>query len=230
MKIHYIQHVNFETPGAILEWTHRKGASVFHTFSFNNAPFPSLNDVDALVIMGGPMNIYEDNKYSWLKKEKHFINRALLLKKKIFGICLGAQLLADVLGAKVYKNSETEIGISPVYLTKEIQNHSLFQNIPSSFMALHWHGDTFAIPKGAIRIAKNEVSQNQGFMYNNQALALQFHIEVNENSLSNLLINSQEDLKKTGPFIQSEEMIRSSFRKHQKEMKKNLFNILDNFF
>jgi len=230
MKIHYIQHVNFETPGAILEWAQRKGASVSHTFSFNNEPFPFLNDFDALVIMGGPMNIYEDHKYSWLKEEKHFINKTLHFKKKILGICLGAQLLADVLGAQVYKNLETEIGISPVYLTKEIQNHSLFQNVPSSFMALHWHGDTFAIPKDAIRIAKNGVTPNQGFLYNNQALALQFHIEANENSLSNLLVNSQEDLKKTGPFIQSEKIISTSFRKHQKAMKNILFNILDNFF
>lgn len=230
MKIHYIQHVNFETPGAILEWTINKGVSVSHTFSFNNDPFPSLSDIDGLVIMGGPMNIYEENKYSWLKKEKHFIKKALQSKKKIFGICLGAQLLADVLGAKVYKNSETEIGISPVYLTKEIQNHSLFQNIPSSFIALHWHGDTFAIPKGAIRIAKNEVTPNQGFLYNNKVLALQFHIEANENSLSNLLKNSQEDLKKAGHFIQSKETILALFDKHQKEMKKNLFNILDKFF
>jgi GMP synthase-like glutamine amidotransferase len=110
MRIHILQHVPYESPGSITDWAEEKGFPVSYTRFYENGQLPRLEDFDLLVIMGGPMNIYEKDKYPWLMLEKAFIQNCLSAKKKILGICLGSQLLADALGTKVYSNKEKEIG------------------------------------------------------------------------------------------------------------------------
>ncbi|WP_211325058.1 type 1 glutamine amidotransferase [Hydrogenothermus marinus] len=129
MRIHYFQHVPFETPANIENWAKEKGHLFKGTYLYKNQPFPDFSSFDMLVIMGGPMSVSDENKYPFLKREKIFIENAIKLNKKVVGICLGAQLIAEVLGSKVYKNKEKEIGWYPVYLTDEGKKSNIFKDL-----------------------------------------------------------------------------------------------------
>ncbi|MBI4652543.1 type 1 glutamine amidotransferase [Candidatus Desantisbacteria bacterium] len=201
MKIHYLQHVKFENSGNIEKWAYKKGHTVSKTLLFNTERFPKINEFDWLIIMGGPMNIYEEHKYPWLNKEKKFIKKAIENQKIVFGVCLGAQLIADVLGAKVVRNKYKEIGWFPVSLTEEGKKSNIFSVFHDEFIVFQWHGDTFTIPAGAVRIAKSKGCENQAFEYNNRVFGLQFHLESSVESINNLLINCSSELVE-GPFIQ----------------------------
>ncbi|MBI5418272.1 type 1 glutamine amidotransferase [Candidatus Poribacteria bacterium] len=214
MNIHFLQHVPFEDGANIEVWAHNKGYKISKTLLFNNEKFPEMNSFDWLIIMGGPMNIYEIEKYTWLANEKKFIEKAIANQKIVLGICLGAQLIADVLGAKVTRNKHKEIGWYPVFLTDEAKQSKNFNKIPSEFIAFHWHGDTFEIPNGAIRIAKSKGCENQGFEFNNKVIGLQFHLESTMPSINKLLTNCSEDISR-GLYIQSSLEIFSLFNNLQ---------------
>jgi GMP synthase (glutamine-hydrolysing) len=228
MKIHYLQHVEFETPANILKWAERKGHTISGTHLYKNENLPDLKDFDFLVIMGGPMGIYDEEDYPFLKEEKIFIKEAINGNKLVLGICLGAQLIADVLGSKVYKNKEKEIGWFDVKLTEELKKTKIFKNFPKKFKAFHWHGDTFDIPNGAIHIAESEACKNQAFEYNHgKVVALQFHLEVDKNAVKRLIENSEEELKEKGKYIQfPEKMLKNT--QHFEEVENLLFKMLDN--
>lgn len=171
MKIHYIQHIEFETLGTIAEWIEIREHSLSNTLLYNNENFPGLDNFDLLIIMGGPMNIYEYEKYPWLREEKVFIEEAISAGKAVLGICLGAQLIADVLKAEVFNNNYKEIGWFPVFIVKqEISETFLLKNVPEEFTAFHWHGDTFSLPEGAKHLFASEACKNQGFIYRNTVL------------------------------------------------------------
>ncbi len=228
MRIHYLQHVPFESPANILNWAKERGHSITGTHLYKNQPFPDFSSFDMLVVMGGPMGVYDENKYSFLKREKVFIENAINLGKKVLGVCLGAQLIADVLGAKVYKNKYKEIGWFPVNLTEEGKQSDIFKNLPNEFTPFHWHGDTFDLPRGAKRTAYNEATQNQAFEIDGKIIGLQFHLETTKESAKELIENSQEELKEKGKYIQSlEEML--SKDDYFTLIKYQLYQLLDNF-
>lgn len=208
MKLHYLQHVPFEDLANIAVWAENKGYEISRTSFFNNDKLPPLSEFDWLVIMGGPMNIYEEEQYPWLAAEKSFIADAISHKKIVLGVCLGAQLIADVLGGPVSKNNYKEIGWFPVSLTSEAKKSALFNNLPQNFTAFHWHGDTFQIPPGALRIAGSEGCSNQGFVFSDRVVGLQFHLESSPKSI-NLLIDHCGDEIISGKYIQSPEQIRA---------------------
>lgn len=223
MKIHYLQHVPFENLGNIENWAVEKGFDFTCTKLYEEENLPELESFDFLIILGGPMNIYEEDKYSWLKAEKEFIKKAVENNKTVLGICLGAQLIADVLGAKVYQNKHKEIGWFPVKLA---QNQDLFKNMPDELNAIHWHGDTFDIPAESILIGSSEACQNQGFVYDNKVAGLQFHLETSPESLKNLINNCKDEIK-SEKFIQTAEYMLSQ-DKYFENLKKNLYVFLDN--
>lgn len=200
MRLHYLQHVPFEDLANISPWAQEKGHSITKTLLYNNEILPSSESFDWLIIMGGPMNIYQEDKFPWLKQEKKLIEQSIKDKKKILGVCLGAQLIADVLGAKIYQNKYKEIGFFPVQLTDQSEQSIFFQSIPKEFMAFHWHGDTFDIPHKAKHLAKSEACLNQAFEYKN-TLALQFHVESNNQSIKKLIDNCTDELIQA-PYIQ----------------------------
>jgi GMP synthase (glutamine-hydrolysing) len=182
---------------------------------FAKDPFPNLDDIDWLVIMGGPMGIYQEDTYPWLVKEKKYIDQAIVNGKIVLGICLGAQLIADVLGARVYPNTYKEIGWFPIQKTRDTAETRIADFLPEQIDAFHWHGDMFDIPLGAVHIAKSAACENQGFVYDDQVVALQFHLETIEQSARDLIAHCEDDLTK-GPFVQSPEAILtepSRFRK-----------------
>lgn len=155
---------------------------------------PRLETIDWLVVMGGPMNIYEEADYPWLKAEKMYIRQAIEAGKRVVGICLGAQLIADVLGGPVTRNVHKEIGWFPVELSPEAKRAGLGAVLPWSFDAFHWHGDTFAIPPRALPLGHSEACANQGFLFDKRVLGLQFHMEMTEAGASELILHGEDEL------------------------------------
>ncbi|MDD3247233.1 MAG: type 1 glutamine amidotransferase [Methanosarcina sp.] len=204
MKIHCIQHVKFETLGTITEWVEKKNHFLSSTHLYENESFPEVDTFDLLVVMGGPMNIYEYEKYPWLKEEKAFLEKAIAEGKAVLGICLGAQLLADVLKAEVFQNNYKEIGWFPVSAVKDEKSEiPLLKGIPDEFPAFHCHGDTFSLPEGAKRLFESEACKNQGFLYKNRVIGLQFHLEMSNQAIRNVIENCRGELVK-GKYIQKE--------------------------
>ncbi len=225
MRIHSLEHEPFEGLANIDVWAKKKGHSITRTLLFNNEELPDISDFDWLFIMGGSMNIYEEEKYPWLKREKNFIAEAISSKKIVLGVCLGSQLIADVLGGRVSRNKYKEIGWFPVILTKEAKSSLIFSALPNKFFALHWHGDTFKIPPGAARIAESEACANQAFEYG-RVIGLQFHLEYSVDSI-NLMIQNCGDEIMDGKYIQTQDEIVSQISNMHK-IKEILNTLLDN--
>lgn len=202
MKIHYLQHVPFEGIGYIQQWADDNKHSVSKTELFNNQAPPSTDDYDLLIVMGGPMGIYDYEEYPWLKDEKEYIKNAIDVKKTILGICLGAQIIADVLGGEVTHGKNKEIGWFPIVKTSDANNTKLGSLLPNEMMAYHWHGDTFSVPEGATRLYTSEACSNQAFIYNDNIVALQFHLETTEKSMGDLISNCEHELV-DAPYIQT---------------------------
>jgi GMP synthase (glutamine-hydrolysing) len=202
MKINWLQHVEFEGLGCIESWLNKNGHDVSCTrlWAGDHLPFPA--EFDGLIVMGGPMGIYDEEEYPWLAAEKAFIKEIIKQDKPVLGICLGAQLIADGLGSTVFKNEQKEIGFFP------LQDGGTF--FPEEFMAFHWHGDTFGLPDGAVRLASSKVTENQAFLYKDNVLALQFHLETTEESLLSLYENAKDEIA-DAPFIQTLEEMRPFF-------------------
>ena len=194
LRIHYLQHVQFEDLGCIEDWAKLKGHSISSTKFYENGLLPEIFDFDWLIVMGGPMGVYDDDKFNWLSGEKTFISQAIQAGKKVLGICLGAQLIASALGASVYSNPEKEIGWFPVRLSPEVLSADFLGNHSDEFPVFHWHGDTFDLPEGATRIASSEACINQAFVFGQKVVGLQFHFEVTEKSLERMIAFCGDEL------------------------------------
>ncbi len=202
MRLHSFEHVPFEDLAKIGVWGQKHGYLLSRTRFYANDSLPSWSEFDWLVVMGGPMNIYEEKRYPWLAQEKAFIADAIAHGKLVLGVCLGAQLIADVLGGPVSPNQFKEIGWLPVSLTAAASSSPLFHNLPSEFIAFHWHGDTFQIPPGALATASSLGCANQAFAYTNKVVGLQFHLESTPASVRKLMDNCGDELV-PGPYIQT---------------------------
>ncbi len=185
MNLHVIQHIEIEGPGIIADWAREQGFSVATTHLYRNEPLPDLAEVDFLVLMGGPMNIYQDRDYPWLSAERAWLREYLTTGKPAVGVCLGSQLLADALGGRVKQNPMVEIGWFPVHFSAE--GRERFPFLPASHDVIHWHGDTFELPAGAVLLGSSDGCVNQGFLYDDRVLGLQFHPEMTREGLSRLI-------------------------------------------
>lgn len=210
MRVHYIQHVPFENSANIGTWAQEHGYLLTKTEIFEGEPFPDSSEIDILAIMGGLMNVYQYRDYPWLKEEKKFIEKAINRKIKVIGICLGAQLIADVLGARVTQNPYVEIGWHDVTLTDVGANSNILMGFPKTFIAFHWHGDTFEIPDGASHLAYSEACANQAFKYENNVIGLQFHLEYSQESIEKMLDNCSDELV-GAQYVQNKERIRFNY-------------------
>lgn len=227
MKITALLHAEFEVPGLIKDWFVNRGHE-FEEIRLYDGEKINSEDSDLILVMGGPMNIYEEEKFQWLAEEKRFLKNAIKENKKILGICLGAQLIADVLGAKVYKNSQKEIGWLPVKREKGFSESYFFHDFPETAYVLQWHGDTFDIPDGCVKTAFSETCANQAFEYGSQILALQFHLEADSGMVKKMLENCSNELT-DGKYTQKEGEIIIGTKKYSDESNFLLGKILEKF-
>jgi len=204
VRIHALQHVAFEGIGHIGPWIAAQGHQLSLTRLDANETLPSVDDFDRLVIMGGPMNIYQEARYPWLRAEKALIRESIAAGKSAVGICLGAQLLSDALGSPVFAGQEKEIGWLPIRLTEAGKKTGLLAGLPEQATVFHWHGDTFAIPEGAVHLAESEGCRSQAFLYDHRILGLQFHLESTPETVASILAHCGDELQATGPYIQTE--------------------------
>jgi GMP synthase (glutamine-hydrolysing) len=202
MNIHCLQHVPFEGLGSISPWIQVNGHRLTWTRFHKGEMCPPVDDIDWLIVLGGPMNVYQEAEYPWLRMEKHLIEQALKKTKTVLGICMGAQLIADVLGAGIRSNRFREIGWFPVEKTDISTAVPLAAFLPKQLEVFHWHGDTFDLPDGTVRLAGSAACENQGFIYRDRLIALQFHLETTPQAARALIDHSREDLA-AGPFVQT---------------------------
>ncbi|MDX1496504.1 MAG: type 1 glutamine amidotransferase [Salinisphaeraceae bacterium] len=165
---------------------------------------PTMDDYDWLIVMGGPMSVHDEADHPWLASEKQAIRAAIDAGKAVLGICLGAQLIAHVLGAEVGANTQKEIGWFPVKLTQNAALSPLFAEFNTEFDAFHWHGDRFDCPRRALRVALSKACDQQAFTYNERVVGLQFHLETTTESARAIIRYCAEDLG-DGEYVQSVE-------------------------
>lgn len=226
-KIHCFQHVPFEDLGCIGIWINQNNHKLTYTKFYEEYSIPEPEDYDWLIIMGGPMGIYDYEQYQWLSEEKRAIKKAIDANKTVIGICLGSQLIANVLGEKVYRNPEKEIGWFEINLTEQAKTANLLVGqTAEKRMVFHWHGDTYNIPANSIHLAYSSCCKSQAFLFNENVLGLQFHLEVTEESIKNMIKNAGNELV-GGNFIQSESAILSQTQFIEAN-NKMMFELLNN--
>ena len=220
MRIHSIHHVPFEGLGTISDFLKQRQLKHSATWLNENNTFPLQEDFDALIIMGGPMSVHDESIFSWLVLEKEFIKQTIDEGKPVLGFCLGAQLIAQVLGAEVKKAPYKEIGWF------EIENceHNTVLSVPDNFKAFHWHGEMFEVPQQALPLWYSEACQNQGFIYEN-IIAVQCHFEMTSKTAKALCEHCPDDML-PGEYVQNEQQIlqQSSLFELSQQF---LFNLLD---
>ncbi|MBO9155098.1 type 1 glutamine amidotransferase [Chitinophaga sp. GCM10012297] len=217
MRIHHLQHVPFEGLAAIEDWAKQRSHTLTATRWYETDVLPRLEDFDMLVVMGGPMGIYDEADYPWLRDEKKFIRQSIDSGKPVLGVCLGSQLLADVLGAKVYPNRHKEIGWFPVQFHPELNNGEL--------VVCHWHGDTFDLPEGAVRLAESAACKNQAYRYGDRVYGLQFHLETTPGSMEGMIAACGHELAKA-EWVQTAEEMRNGLP-YAEATRTVLFRLLD---
>ncbi|MCX6901242.1 MAG: type 1 glutamine amidotransferase [Verrucomicrobia bacterium] len=225
MNLHYLQHVPFEGLASIETWVAARDHQVAVTRLHAGDLLPRLDQLDWLVVMGGPMNIYEEDKFPWLAAEKRFIKAAIDAGKIALGVCLGAQLIADVLGGPVFKNAHKEIGWFPVRKTEAAARSRVFEVLPAELEVFHWHGDTFALPPDATHVARSAACENQAFICDERIVGLQFHLETTPES-ARLLAQHCPDELVAGPFIQTAEAMLADERRFGR-INETIWKLLD---
>jgi GMP synthase-like glutamine amidotransferase len=231
MRLHCLQHEPHEGPGLVASWcrTHGHGLACHEVAGVAaGESFPEMHDDDALLVMGGGMGANDDGRYPWLTAEKRFIEECARAGRRVIGICLGAQLIASVLGAPVYRNRQKEIGWHPIVLTAAGTASPLFAGCPSSFPVFHWHGDTFDLPAGAVHLASSAATPHQAFLAGERVLGLQFHLETDAALIERFMAGGRAELV-AGDFVQEAEEIRLGFR-HLDAVHGYLDRLLDVFF
>lgn len=202
MRVHYLQHEPFEGLGSMAKWFETHPATLAATHIYHaDASLPDSNDFDWLILMGGGMSVHDEDALPWLRPEKEFVRQAIDRGKIVLGVCLGAQMIAAALGARVFKNPVKEIGWFPVTREPEAENHRLGQVLPEVTEVFHWHGETFDLPEGATRLARSAGCLNQAFVWGERVVGLQFHLETTLESARELIAGCPADLV-PGPFVQ----------------------------
>ena len=176
MRALVLQHIACEPPGSYEDVLRDRGAAIHRVELDDGEPLPPWRDFDAIIAMGGPMSV--NDELPWLAGEKRWIADAVRGGTAFFGACLGSQLLAASLGARVYAGPEPEVGMLPVTLTDAALRDPVFAGLPRELLTLQWHGDTFDLPAAAVRLASSPLYANQAFRWGSRAYAIQFHLET----------------------------------------------------
>jgi len=203
VRVHHLQHVPFEGLGSMAAWLQDRGHRMTSSHLYRGEPLPALDEIDWLIVMGGPMGVADEGRYPWLAAEKRWVRAAIEAGKPVLGICLGAQLIASALGAAVGKSAHREIGWHPVTRTEQAQGTMLGEVLPRSLEVFHWHGDRFEIPAGAVLAAASEACPHQAFSVGDRVVGLQFHLETTPESARALIEHGRDELDRSR-YVQSE--------------------------
>ncbi|MBI2969832.1 MAG: amidotransferase [Gammaproteobacteria bacterium] len=210
MRVHYLQHVPYEGIGAIRAGFHERAHVLSCTSFFDGGELPAPAQLDWLIVMGGPMSVHDDDRYPWLVAEKRFIEAVIDSGKTVLGVCLGAQLIAHVLGAEVRRMPQPEIGWHRIRVFPSEQ--AVSAALSDGMEAFHWHGEAFEIPAGAERLAASEACPNQAFVYGDRVIALQFHLESTPELVRGLVQNCGGELDASRRVQTPEQMLSSIAR------------------
>lgn len=202
MVIDVLQHVPFEDLAAVRDWGESRGHGFRVHHLYEKAVLPEAKDISLLIILGGPMSANDTDH--WIEDERKLIRQLIDLQKPVFGICLGAQQIAKALGATVFQGEQKEVGWHPIQTVT-----TLFPFVPEKMTVFHWHGEQFTLPDGATRLFGNEVCKNQGFIYRDNVMGLQFHFETTRESMEKLIMHDKDYLG-DGVFVQSEEVMKAA--------------------
>jgi GMP synthase-like glutamine amidotransferase len=225
MKVHWFQHVEFEGLGLIEAWLRARGHDVSVTrWWAGEAAGADAAACEWLIVMGGPMNSYQHRDYPWLVAEKVAIASAVSRGARVLGVCLGAQLIADVLGGKVVQNPVREIGWWAMRAVAE--GAASRYAFPAEVTVLHWHGDTFTLPPGAVRLAESEGCAQQAFAMGERVLGLQFHLEMGGAAVAGIADACANELAVSGRWVQPAEVIKAGVSDHAPDASKLLAKLL----
>ncbi|MNW35308.1 GMP synthase [glutamine-hydrolyzing] [compost metagenome] len=204
MNILILKHFELGNYDVVHQWAEQRGYNAWIREAAIGLSRKEFDTADLIIIMGGPMSVYEEETYPWLIQEKEYILEAIRQNQKVLGICFGAQMLAELLGGRVYRHDHKEIGWHRISRTGE--NHPWLQELPEDFYSFQWHGDTFELPQGAVWLAQSEGCRNQAFAYNENTVGLQFHLETSPESVE-LMLHHWKDALVEAPYIQTKEQI-----------------------
>ncbi len=223
----FIKHIEIEGPGTLGEFFKETSWKTKIVELDKAGTLPSVDECEAIISLGGPMNVYEEAKYPFLKEEDKLMKKALQEEVPILGICLGAQILAKACGAKVRKADKKEVGWFKVNLTDEGKRDPLFEDMPASLSVFQWHEDTFAIPKGALHLAESQTCLNQAFRFGRNAYGLQFHVEVTPEMLESWIraYTKNETIQIKDMLIESYR-INEAFKKQAQMLYNNFARII----
>jgi GMP synthase (glutamine-hydrolysing) len=225
-----IKHIDIEGPG-LIEYCLKQGKIPYQILNLKPCVrFPKLDNLTHIVFLGGPMNVYEEDRYPFLKEEDLFIKEAIQRGKSLLGICLGAQLIAKALGAKVFKAPVKEIGWYDVSLTRIGSIDPFFSHLPRTFPVFQWHEDTFEIPHSAILIATSSLVPHQAFRYGDNAYGLQFHLEVTQDIIREWMETYEEEFAGPHPPLLSKLRILADTEVKIEPYKEMGMTFLKNFF
>jgi GMP synthase-like glutamine amidotransferase len=205
MSVLICKNIESEGPGTIEDFLKARSIAYKIVELSRTEDISNPADYDILVMMGGPMSVNEDDIYPYIKKEETLVRDFIAAGKRVLGVCLGAQIMAKALGSRVYKGAEKEIGWYDIEITgdalmdkriKYLAAHPRTEDTGRTFKVFHWHGETFDIPKGAVRLASSALYPNQAFRYGENAYAFQFHIEVQKAMVYEWLKNETTDFDK----------------------------------
>ena len=209
-----IQHIFCEPAGLIEEVLQENDFEIHNVKIYAGDRIPEdIEEFDNLVVMGGPMNVQEMDQFPFLKDERNLMELALENSIPVLGICLGAQLLATVLGARVEKGNAPELGFHPIEINRSNSSQSIFRSLPSKTSALHWHYQNFDLPKGAIHLARSEKTENQAFSYDD-AYGLLFHLETNPDQV-NLMVREFDTIDLLPNQVDPQKVVNDSKKFHQ---------------
>jgi GMP synthase (glutamine-hydrolysing) len=230
MKALIIKHIEIEGPG-LIEYCLKHEKIPYQILTLNpSVCLPKPDDFTHIVILGGPMNVYEEDHFPFLREEDLFIKEAIQRGKSILGICLGAQLIAKALGAKVLKAPVKEIGWYDVSLTRIGSIDPIFSHLPKKFSVFQWHEDTFEIPHSATLIATSSLMPYQAFRYGDNAYGLQFHLEVTQEMIREWMETYEEVFEGSQPPLVSKLKILTDTELKIEPYKKRGIGFLRNFF